>query len=127
MDVQELVHELRRRCVFRVLAGYGVAAFAVLQVAEPVAHGLHLPEWTLSGVVLALGLGFPVAVALAWAFDLRRTGIERTPPAPGEAGRALRGPRLAAVLAALGAAAAAPGLGWYFLGRDAAASAPAWI
>jgi hypothetical protein len=49
-------------------------------------HGLHLPEWTLSLVVLVLAGGFPVTVVLAWIFDLRSTGIERTGPAAGPTG-----------------------------------------
>jgi hypothetical protein len=61
--------------VVRALLGRGIAAFAVLQVHEPVMHGLHLPEWTLSFVVVVLGLGFPVTAALAWVFDLEATGI----------------------------------------------------
>ncbi|HTP49428.1 MAG TPA: tetratricopeptide repeat protein [Anaeromyxobacteraceae bacterium] len=114
MDLSRWVQELRRRRVFRVVVGYGIATFAILQVVEPVMHGLHLPEWILSLVVVALGLGFPVAVVLAWAFDLRSTGIERTPPSssPGP-----RGSPLTLVLVGLGAAAAAPSLLYYFLWR----------
>ena len=62
--LQLFIAELRRRRVLRVLVVWGVTAFAVLQVYEPVMHGLHLPEWTLSLVVVALGLGFPITAAL---------------------------------------------------------------
>ena len=78
----DFVAELKRRRVIRALLGWGIASFAVLQVYEPVMHGLHLPEWTLSFVVVLLGLGFPVTAGLAWVFDLGPRGIERTPPAP---------------------------------------------
>lgn len=81
MELSAWVQELRRRRVFRALVGYGIASFAILQIVEPVMHGLHLPEWTLTAVVVALGLGFPITVALAWVFDLKATGIERTHPA----------------------------------------------
>ncbi len=84
---QQVILELRRRRVFRALVVWGVVAFAVLQVYEPVMHGLHLPEWTLSFVVVVLGLGFPVTAALAWVFDLKASGIERTPPSGEEDGR----------------------------------------
>jgi TolB-like protein len=112
--------ELRRRRVIRALLGWGIASFAVLQVYEPVMHGLHLPEWTLSFVVVVLGLGFPVTAALAWVFDLTPSGIERTPPGSPEAGggppgRVPRGLRLAILLLGVGAAAAAPGLVYYFV------------
>ena len=42
-------------------------------------HGLHWPEAVLSYVVVALAIGFPVVIALAWAFDVRQGRIERTP------------------------------------------------
>jgi adenylate cyclase len=117
--IQDFVAELRRRRVIRGLLVWGVLAFAVLQIYEPVMHGLHLPEWTLSFVVVFLGLGFPVAAALAWVFDLTASGIERTPPAVVEepaspASPRLRRTRLALLLLGLGGAAAAPGLVYFF-------------
>jgi len=51
-----LVAELRRRRVFRALIGYGVVAFAVLQIIEPVMHGLHWPDAVLSYIVVALAV-----------------------------------------------------------------------
>ena len=60
-----LLEELNRRRVFRALVGYGIAAFAILQVIEPVMHGLHWPDAVLSYTVVALALGFPLVVALA--------------------------------------------------------------
>jgi hypothetical protein len=78
-------------------------------------HGLHWPEAVLSYVVVALAIGFPLVVALAWAFDVKAGRIERTGPAPG-----LSGVRLAAVLAGVGLLAAAPGVAWYMFFRPAA-------
>ena len=129
MNVSQLVDELRRRRVFRVLGAYGIVTFAVLQVVEPVMHGLHLPEWVLSVTVVALGLGFPVAISLAWAFDLKATGIERTPPvAPaGPAGRRPTGAGISLVLGGLGVAAAAPGLAYYFVWRNGSGEARAAV
>jgi TolB-like protein len=121
------LEELRRRRVFRALVGWGIFAFAVLQVYEPVMHGLHLPEWTLSLVVLLLAAGFPATVALSWIFDLSSEGIERTPPAPAPAGAAGRGSpaRVALLMLALGLLGAVPGLGWYFLWRAPAVTVAA--
>jgi len=94
---------------------YGTLAFATLQVVEPVMHGLHLPEWVLSAVVVLLGLGFPLTTGLAWVFDLKATGVDRTPPAathglPGQPG----GTRLAMILLGLGLVVAAPGVAYHF-------------
>jgi TolB-like protein len=114
---------MRRRRVFRALVGWGIFSFAVLQVFEPLMHGLHLPEWTLSAVIVVLAIGFPATMVLSWIFDLGPGGVERTPqPPPDEQGRPRFGrKRLVAALVLVGAVAAAPGLAWWFLwhGRSA--------
>lgn len=115
LDARTLISELKRRRVFRVLVGYGLVSFAVLQVVEPLMHALHLPDVTLTYVVLALAVGFPLGVVLAWAFDVKEGRIERTPPAPSAA---LRGSPLRLVLLGIGVLAAAPGVVWYFFVRD---------
>jgi len=107
-----LLAELQRRRVFRALVGYGIAAFAVLQIVEPVMHGLHWPESVLSYVVVALAVGFPLVVVLAWIFDVNAGRIERTVSAHRPTG--LKRAGLALLLAGIGALAAAPGLAWYF-------------
>jgi adenylate cyclase len=116
----DFVAELKRRRVIRALLGWGIASFAVLQVYEPVMHGLHLPEWTLSFVVIALGLGFPVTTALAWVFDIKASGIERTPPdatrdQASSMSQGSRRARRALLLLGLGFAAATPGLVYFFV------------
>ncbi len=88
--------------------GYGIAAFAVLQIIEPVVHGLHWSDDVLSYVVVALAAGFPLVIGLAWIFDVKAGRIERTSPA-----QPLH-PRLALVLAGIGLLAAAPGVIYYF-------------
>src|SRR5437899_11787694 len=105
-----LLAELKRRRVFRALIGYGIAAFAVLQIIEPVMHGMHWPEAVLSYVVVALAAGFPIVVTLAWIFDVSEGRIERTPGAPA-------GARMTLLLVAIGVLAATPGLFYYFVVR----------
>ena len=122
---QQFFSELRRRRVFRALVGWGILSFAVLQVIEPIMHALGLAEWTLKLVVGLLAFGFPVTAAFSWAYDLRRTGIERTPAAapqgPGTPASPRTGRiRLALLLLGLGTAAAAPGLVYFFVWPGAA-------
>jgi len=118
-----LFGEFKRRRVFRALIAYGIAAFAALQIVEPITHALHWPDAVLSYVVVALAAGFPIVVTVAWIFDVSAGRIERAPAAR------LRGLPLAAVLIAIGAAAAAPGLLYFFVVRSPArtVSAPASI
>jgi len=113
-----LLVELRRRRVFRAMVGYGIAAFAVLQIVEPVMHGLHWPDAVLSYVVVALAAGFPIVVTLAWIFDVQGGRLERT-----EGGRP--GMRRLLLLAGIGVLAAAPGLIWYFGFRGRSQTPPA--
>ena len=112
LDAASLIAELKRRRVFRVLVGYGIVTFAVLQVVEPIMHALHLPDVTLTYTVVALALGFPVAVVLGWAFDIKEGRIERAPPLPASGPRAAR---LGLLLVGIGVLAATPGVVWYFV------------
>src|SRR5437660_1348644 len=108
-----LLAELKRRRVFRALLGYAIVAFAVLQIIEPVIHGLQLPDWTLSFVVVAIGVGFPLTLALAWVFDLSASGIERTRPVAVE-GSPRASAALFTLLAAGVALAGVAVVAWHF-------------
>jgi serine/threonine-protein kinase len=120
VEAGAVIGELKRRRVFRALVGYGVASFAVLQIIEPIMHGLHWSEEVLTYVVVGLAVGFPIVVSLAWIFDVNQGRIERSAPSQG-----LRGVPLAALLVGIGALAAAPGLAWYFSVRRPQAAASA--
>jgi adenylate cyclase len=92
---QRLFAELKRRRVFRVMAVYGAAAWAVLQVADILVPVLELPESVTRIVALFLLLGFPVAILLEWAFELGPEGVRRTTEAtPGELSDIIRAPAL---------------------------------
>ena len=71
--------ELRRRRVFRVAAVYAGVTFVIIQIIDGAFPAMHIPDWVGSLVVSLLLLGFPVAVGLAWAFDITETGVVRTP------------------------------------------------
>jgi tetratricopeptide (TPR) repeat protein len=109
----DLVAELKRRRVFRVMVGYGIFAFAALLVTEPIMHGAHLPAWVLTAAPAALAVGFPVAVILAWVFDLTVEGVRRTPSVTGSAGIPISSGRMVALLVAVALVAATPVGAWY--------------
>ncbi|MGB5674293.1 MAG: tetratricopeptide repeat protein [Gemmatimonadota bacterium] len=75
---QRLFAELKRRQVFKVAAVYGAVAFVVLQVADIMVPALVLPEALTRAIALILILGFPIALVMAWAFELTPEGMKRT-------------------------------------------------
>jgi len=76
--------ELKRRRVGKVAIAYGTIAWLVTEASSVVLPALRLPEWTVTFVVVFLLVGFPVAMILAWIFDVGPQGIERTEPLAGE-------------------------------------------
>lgn len=78
--------ELKRRKVYRVAVAYVIAAGGVIQLASAVFPAWELPNWSLRLVIVLLLAGFPVALFLAWAFDVTPQGIQTTPALPLEPG-----------------------------------------
>jgi TolB-like protein/Flp pilus assembly protein TadD len=72
-----LIAELKRRNVFRVGAAYAIVAWLLLEVASVIFPGLHLPDWTLTFLIVLVVAGFPLALIVAWAFELTPEGIKR--------------------------------------------------
>lgn len=82
---ERLWSELRRRRVIRVVVVYVIVGWVVIEVASTVLPPMGLPNWALKLVIVLVALGFPIAVAMAWLFDLGPHGVERTradPQAP---------------------------------------------
>src|SRR5262245_24759831 len=71
--------ELQRRKVYRVAAAYSVAAGFLIQMASAAFPAWELPNWSLRLVIVLLLIGFPIAVILAWAYDITAQGIQITP------------------------------------------------
>ena len=71
--------EVKRRKVYRVAAAYIVAAGGIIQLASATFPAWELPNWSLRLVILLLLVGFPIALILAWAFDITPQGIRATP------------------------------------------------
>src|SRR6266498_3494171 len=71
--------ELQRRKVYRVAATYIIAAGFIIQIGSAVFPAWELPNWTLRLVVVLLLMGFPIALILAWAYDVTPQGIRVTP------------------------------------------------
>jgi TolB-like protein/Tfp pilus assembly protein PilF len=77
--------ELKRRNVYKVAIAYAVVAWLLMQIATQIFPFFEIPNWAVRLVVLLLVIGFPVAVILAWAFELTPEGIKLTESADREA------------------------------------------
>jgi len=73
--------EVKRRKVYRVAAAYIIAAGGVIQLASAAFPAWELPNWSLRLVITLLLLGFPIALMLAWAYDITAQGVRATPTA----------------------------------------------
>ncbi|PYJ50307.1 MAG: hypothetical protein DME83_09815 [Verrucomicrobia bacterium] len=70
--------ELKRRNVYKVAIAYGVVAWLLIQVATQVFPFFEIPNWVVRLVVLVIIIGFPIALIVAWAFELTPQGLKRT-------------------------------------------------
>src|SRR5437763_5910554 len=104
--------QLKQRRVYRVAIGYAIVAWLMVQIAATVLPAFHAPEFVLPVLIVLLGVGFPVGLVLAWAFDVTPSGIEKTPEGTGTS--AARNMRYAWALAGLGLLIAAVGVCAYW-------------
>jgi TolB-like protein/Flp pilus assembly protein TadD len=85
LNLTKFFAELKRRNVYRVAVAYGVVAWLLIQIASQVFPFFDIPNWAVRLIVLLLAIGFPVALILAWVFELTSEGIKHTEAvAPGE-------------------------------------------
>ncbi|GAH11896.1 unnamed protein product, partial [marine sediment metagenome] len=69
--------ELKRRNVFRVGIAYLISAWVLLQVVDLVLENIQAPDWVMKVFMLAMAVGFPLAVFFAWAFEMTPEGIKK--------------------------------------------------
>jgi TolB-like protein/Flp pilus assembly protein TadD len=82
IPVSGFFDELKRRKVYRVAVAYVIAAGGIIQLASAVFPAWELPNWALRLTIVLLLVGFPLALILAWAFDVTPQGIQATPTMP---------------------------------------------
>ncbi|MBA3651599.1 MAG: adenylyl cyclase, partial [Chthoniobacterales bacterium] len=78
VNLPHLFTELKRRSVYKVAVTYAVVAWLLIQIATQVFPFLQIPDWTIRVVIMLLALGFPIALVIAWAFELTPEGLKRT-------------------------------------------------
>ena len=93
--MSSLFDELKRRNVFRVTVAYLVAAWLVMQVADIVLDIILAPEWVAQVFLLISGLGLPICIIIAWAYEITPDGlklqseVDREQSITGDTGRKL--------------------------------------
>src|SRR5436190_300068 len=118
MDPKNFFAELKRRNVYKVAIAYAIVAWLVMQIATQVFPFLEIPNWAIRLVIMLLALGFPIALILAWAFELTPEGLKRTEFAEELPKKSARSHAWIYVVVVAGAISAS----LFFLGRYTAAS-----
>jgi TolB-like protein/Tfp pilus assembly protein PilF len=78
VKVENFFAELKRRNVYKVAVAYAVVGWLLVQVATQVFPFFEIPNWAVRLIVLAIVIGFPIALVIAWAFELTPQGLKRT-------------------------------------------------
>src|SRR6478736_5638343 len=78
MSARNFFAELKRRNVYKVAVAYAVVGWLVIQVSATIVPALHMPEGVTTAVVVLVLLGFPIALVIAWAFEMTPEGMKRT-------------------------------------------------
>ena len=78
MDPKKLFTELKRRNVYKVAIAYAVVAWLLMQIVTQVFPFLEIPNWAIRLVIMLIVIGFPIALIIAWAFELTPEGLKRT-------------------------------------------------
>src|SRR5215217_3619333 len=119
MSERKFFAELKRRNVYKVAAAYAVVGWLVIQVATQVFPFFEIPNWAVRLVILVTIIGFPIALVIAWAFELTPEGIKRTEALDAQDASPSRGRAWIYVVIA----AATISIGLFFLGRFTASNA----
>jgi TolB-like protein/Flp pilus assembly protein TadD len=119
--MRTFVQELKTRRVYRVAIGYIIAAGATVQVVGTVLPIFHAPEWAQQAFVVLIAAGFPIALVLAWCFDVKAGGIEITEAGTGPV--AVANQRRLWILASVGSVIAAAAVAAYWFWHPFAAVA----
>ncbi|HEY2109154.1 MAG TPA: hypothetical protein VGH17_04590, partial [Candidatus Acidoferrales bacterium] len=117
MNPPNFFSELKRRNVYKVAVAYIVAGWALSQGIAQVFPVFDVPNWAIRAIVLLVIIGLPIALVLAWMFELTSQGIKRTETADAMPGTAQRKKHAWIYVVVIGALLS---IGLFFLGRYSA-------
>src|SRR4051795_13290845 len=78
MSSRNFFSELKRRNVYKVAVAYAIVGWLLVQISTQVFPFLEIPNWVVRLVIVLVAAGFPIALVIAWAFELTPEGIKRT-------------------------------------------------
>jgi len=110
--MRSLFDELKHRNVFRVAVAYIIAGWLIAQVADLIADAFNWPEMFLQMVIVLVMLGFPIALFLAWAFELTPDGVKKAADLPADMPKDPRSGRQLNRLTIIALVIAVAWLGW---------------
>ena len=113
MRIDNFFAELKRRNVYKVAVAYAIVGWLLVQIATQVFPFLEIPNWIVRLVIVLVAAGFPIALVIAWAFELTPEGIKRTEDVGLPAGNVAKN-RTWIYVAVVGAALS---VGLFFIGR----------
>ena len=113
MKTANFFTELKRRNVYKVAVAYAIVGWLIVQIATQVFPFLEIPNWVVRLVIVCVAIGFPIALIIAWAFELTPAGIKRTEDVAPSIGGASKG-RTWIFVAAIGATLS---IALFFIGR----------
>ncbi len=114
MNQRDFFAELKRRNVYKVAVAYAIVGWLLVQIATQVFPFLEIPNWVVRLVIVLVAAGFPIALVIAWAFELTPEGIKRTEDV--DLAASARQPRKRAwIFVVIGGATLSIGL--FFIGR----------
>lgn len=78
MNISNFIEELKRRNVFKVAIAYAIAGWLIIQIVTVIEEPLNIPDWFDTIVIVLVGIGLPIVLIFAWAFELTPEGIKKS-------------------------------------------------
>lgn len=78
MNSSKFIEELKRRNVFKVTTAYAIAGWLIIQIVTVIEAPLALPDWFDTAIIILVAIGFPIAIIIAWAFELTPEGMKKS-------------------------------------------------
>jgi hypothetical protein len=93
MNLEQFLHELSRRNVYKVAITYSVVAWLLIQIASLILAAVEAPGWVLATLIVLFAIGLIISLMISWAFEATPEGLKRTEKVPRDASLPTWSPR----------------------------------